>query len=118
MENHLRFDIATIGKEKKLSKMMAILFIVFLVTYLPSSIIKQFDDDYNYPKIHVICYIINWIAVVINPVIYLVSQEHYRVALALYMGVKQLDLEMKGEQNLSRVNHFQKGHFGPNCKHI
>ena len=88
--------------------MMAILFIVFLVTYLPNSIIKQFDDDYNYPKIHVICYIINWIAVVINPVIYLASQEHYRVALALYMGVKQLDLEMKGEQNLLKVNHFQK----------
>ena len=91
--------------------MMATLFIVFLVTYLPSSIIKQFDDDYNYPKIHVICYIINWIAVVINPVIYLASQEHYRVALALYMGVKQDDLIMRGEQNLLKGLSFSESPF-------
>ena len=41
----------------------------------------QLDQCYEHPVIHVLCYIINWSSVVINPIIYVVSQKKYQDAL-------------------------------------
>ena len=41
----------------------------------------QLDKCYQHPVIHVLCYIINWSSVVINPIIYVVSQKKYQDAL-------------------------------------
>ena len=43
----------------------------------------QIDKNYEYPKLHVLCYIINWFAVLINPIIYVMTQERYRVAIIM-----------------------------------
>ena len=41
----------------------------------------QFDKCYKHPVIHILSYIINWSSVVINPIIYVVSQKKYQDAL-------------------------------------
>merc|ERR1712029_1107950 len=68
------------SKERAITQMMMIIFFTFLLTYIPSFVVKWFDDDYELPTAHVICYIINWLSVIMNPLIYVVTQERYRIA--------------------------------------
>ena len=44
----------------------------------------QLDKCYTYPTMHVVAYIINWATVVINPIIYCVSQKKYQVKMLIY----------------------------------
>ena len=41
----------------------------------------QLDKCYKHPVLHILSYIINWSSVVINPIIYVVSQKKYQDAL-------------------------------------
>ena len=43
----------------------------------------QFDKEYNYPLTHVIFYIVNWVAVLINPLIYVATNKTYKKAICL-----------------------------------
>ena len=81
--------------------MLAAMYVIFILTYLPSLLIKivtkkthppgedipflipdnyyQFDKCYNHETIHIMAYVINWASVVINPILYVVSQKKYKV---------------------------------------
>ena len=39
----------------------------------------QSDKRYKNPTLHIIAYVINWATVVINPIVYVVSQKKYKV---------------------------------------
>ncbi len=39
---------------------------------------QQFDDDIEYPVAHMAAYVVNWVSVIANPLIYVTSQERYR----------------------------------------
>ena len=41
----------------------------------------QLDKCYDHTELHILSYIINWSSVVINPIIYVVSQKKYQDAL-------------------------------------
>ena len=93
--------------EQKLTKMMVFIFGTFLLTYMPGVVVKmvrldnslissargnpavqvvpltfelKLDEDLNKPGLHVMFYVLNWISVVMNPVIYFFTQERYRDA--------------------------------------
>lgn len=70
-------------REQRLTKMMLIIFACFLMTYLPSFFVKYLDRNKKYPTYHVLCYIINWLSVIMNPAIYVATQEKYRYAICL-----------------------------------
>jgi len=70
-------------REQKLTKMMSLIFGCFLVTYLPSMVVKTIDDEKEFPTLHVLCYIINWSSVVMNPAIYVATQPKYRMAIKM-----------------------------------
>ena len=77
--------------------MLAAIFVLFIVTYAPSLLVKmvnyfswgghpifkphnfQSDKRYNNPTLHIMAYVINWATVVINPIVYVVSQKKYKV---------------------------------------
>ena len=65
----------------------------------------QLDKCYKHPVIHVLCYIINWSSVVINPIIYVVSQKKYQDALKYtknaILGVCGREREEVRKQGLS-----------------
>ena len=93
--------------ERRLTKMMAFIFGIFVVTYMPGVVVKmvrindtlisstrgnpdvqvvpltfglKLDEDLNKPGLHVMFYVLNWISVVMNPIIYFFTQERYRDA--------------------------------------
>ena len=77
--------------------MLAAIYVLFIVTYAPSLLVKmvnyfswrdhpickplnyQSDKRYKNPTLHIIAYVINWATVVINPIVYVVSQKKYKV---------------------------------------
>ena len=69
----------------------------------------QLDKCYKHPVIHVLCYIINWSSVVINPIIYVVSQKKYQDALK-YTKNAILDIcrrgpdEVRGKQGCGGIS--------------
>jgi len=79
-----RMSIATMD-ERKMEKlfmlMLGAIFVFFVVTYVPSIIVKGFDPCFKKPTLHVLAYAINWASVWINPIIYVVSQKKYQEAI-------------------------------------
>lgn len=73
-------------REQRLTKMMLFIFGCFLLTYLPGTVVKLFDNDIYYPTLHVASYIVNWLAVIMNPTIYVATQERYRHAFKYLIG--------------------------------
>ena len=69
------------------------------------SSIFQFDEEYEEPTAHVLCYIINWLSVIMNPVIYVVTNGKYRVAvLLLYKRVRFFQNPQKYRRELELSN--------------
>jgi len=84
-----------------------------LVSFLMKSTLKrlnsvpffQFDEDYERPTAHVLCYIINWLSVIVNPVIYVVTNGKYRLAVCLlYKRVRFFKNPQKYRQELELSN--------------
>ena len=65
----------------RMVKMMLLVFGCFIFTFLPSVIINKFDEDSNYPNVHVFMDILWWLASVINPFIYMIKNKQYRDAV-------------------------------------
>ncbi|XP_047503048.1 G-protein coupled receptor moody-like isoform X2 [Penaeus chinensis] len=66
--------------EWRITKMVLIIFIAFLVTYLPITLVKNLDKKVNYPGLHVLGYVLIYISSCINPVIYVIMNRQYRQA--------------------------------------
>ncbi|KAK4871474.1 hypothetical protein RN001_015598 [Aquatica leii] len=67
-------------EDNRLTKLMLVIFICFLVCFLPLMLMNVFDDDVRYPILHVIASIFAWASSVINPFIYAASNRQYRAA--------------------------------------
>ncbi|XP_069949224.1 uncharacterized protein [Cherax quadricarinatus] len=66
--------------EWRITKMVLIIFIAFLVTYLPITLVKNLDKKVDYPGLHVLGYVLIYISACINPVIYVIMNRQYRQA--------------------------------------
>ncbi|XP_067130058.1 G-protein coupled receptor moody-like [Centruroides vittatus] len=64
----------------KITKMVLIIFSSFLICYLPITIIKVADKRVKYPALHIVSYIFLYMSACINPLIYGVTNKHYRKA--------------------------------------
>lgn len=67
-------------EERKVTKLMFILFVSFLICFLPMILILIIDPDSNYPSLHVVSTVLNCAFVFINPFIYAGSNKLYRNA--------------------------------------
>ena len=74
--------------------MLAGIFVFFILTYMPSVIVKTVDKCYYHSNWHAVSYVINWASVVINPIIYVVSQQKYQEAIMyLWHSIRKLFIQ-------------------------
>ena len=70
-------------KELRVSVMIAIILIVFLLCTLPSAILMEIDSSAErFPWVTIICYIVSWMVGVTNPLVYVLFSQSYRNAAA------------------------------------
>lgn len=67
-------------KDKKLLKMILVIFASFLVCYLPITITKTFKDVIDWRGLNIVGYILIYLTTCINPVIYVIMSSEYRSA--------------------------------------
>lgn len=80
-------------EDRRLTKLMLIIFICFVVCFLPLMLVNVCDKDVRYPTVHVIASILAWFSSVINPFIYAASNRQYRQAYRkLFDNVKSSKL--------------------------
>ncbi|XP_066155512.1 protein trapped in endoderm-1-like [Euwallacea fornicatus] len=66
--------------DRRLTRLMALIFICFLFCFLPLMLVNVFDDKVSYPALHVSSSILAWASSVINPFIYAATNKQYRSA--------------------------------------
>lgn len=67
------------AKDKKLLKMILVIFVCFLVCYLPITITKTFKDI-DLRNLNILSYILIYLTTCTNPIIYVVMSSEYRQA--------------------------------------
>ena len=73
-------------KEWRVSLMVAMILIVFLVCTLPTAIFMEIDSKAEkFPWLTIICYIISWMVGVTNPLVYVLFSQSYRNAAVTKM---------------------------------
>ncbi|CAH1378099.1 hypothetical protein MTP99_019475 [Tenebrio molitor] len=107
--------------DSRLTKLMLIIFICFVLCFLPLMLVNVFDDDVKYPVLHVLASILAWASSVINPFIYAASNRQYRSAYSkLFRIVKSSVVFSESKQFSnnslkSREKNGQSISFRPNA---
>ncbi|XP_051173930.1 G-protein coupled receptor moody-like [Leptopilina boulardi] len=94
-------------KDKKLLKMILVIFISFLVCYLPITITKTFKDVIDWRGFNIVGYILIYLTTCINPVIYVIMSSEYRSA---YKNVLLCRNENSSSQS-GKNSHKKKKNF-------
>ncbi|XP_063228657.1 G-protein coupled receptor moody-like [Bacillus rossius redtenbacheri] len=68
------------AKDKKLLKMILVIFASFVVCYLPITITKTFHESLDLHGLNVAGYLLIYLSTCINPIIYVVMSSEYRQA--------------------------------------
>lgn len=66
--------------EMKITKMVLVIFVCFLVCYLPITVVKICDQDVNHPELHILSYLLIYLSSCVNPVVYVTMNRQYRLA--------------------------------------
>ncbi|KDR16982.1 G-protein coupled receptor moody, partial [Zootermopsis nevadensis] len=68
------------AKDKKLLKMILVIFASFVICYLPITISKTFKDSIDIHGLNIAGYVLIYLTTCINPIIYVVMSSEYRQA--------------------------------------
>ncbi|XP_026482416.1 G-protein coupled receptor 84 [Ctenocephalides felis] len=68
------------AKDKKLLRMILVIFLSFLICYLPITITKIFKMASNYQVLNISGYLLIYLTTCMNPIIYVVMSSEYRQA--------------------------------------
>lgn len=68
------------AKDKKLMKMILVIFASFVICYLPITVSKTFKDAIDIHGLNIAGYILIYLTTCINPIIYVVMSSEYRQA--------------------------------------
>lgn len=68
------------AKDKKLLKMILVIFASFVICYLPITVSKTFKDTIDIHALNIAGYILIYLTTCINPIIYVVMSSEYRQA--------------------------------------
>ncbi|XP_037084251.1 G-protein coupled receptor moody-like [Pollicipes pollicipes] len=66
--------------EMRITRMSLVIFLTFLVCYLPVTIAKVKDPTVKFPGLHILGYILVYLSACINPIIYVIMSRQYRQA--------------------------------------
>jgi len=68
------------AKDRKLLQMILVIFVSFIVCYMPITIVKIVSKDHDLGALNIIGYILIYLTTCINPIIYVVMSSEYRQA--------------------------------------
>ncbi|KZC05137.1 PREDICTED: G-protein coupled receptor moody [Dufourea novaeangliae] len=68
------------NKDKKLLKMILVIFSSFLVCYLPITVTKTFRNAIDWRGLNIAGYVLIYLTTCINPVVYVIMSSEYRTA--------------------------------------
>eukprot|EP00096_Caligus_rogercresseyi_P013826 TRINITY_DN6427_c0_g1_i1.p1 TRINITY_DN6427_c0_g1~~TRINITY_DN6427_c0_g1_i1.p1 ORF type:complete len:404 (+),score=68.29 TRINITY_DN6427_c0_g1_i1:143-1354(+) len=100
----------TMGQRRediRLTKMMLTIFLCFMVSYLPLSLVNVMDDDLKFPDLHILASILAWGSAVINPFIYAFKNRQYQQAFAKVLCLSSF---AGGGSSARNVNTNSSGH--------
>ena len=81
-------------KEWKVTMMIGIILIVFLVCTIPTAIVMEIDPRAEqFPTGHILCYILSWLIGVTNPLVYILSTSTY--TRAAITGVTTIGVRLR-----------------------
>lgn len=66
--------------EMRITRMSLVIFITFLLCYLPVTVAKLKDPFVKYPGLHILGYILCYFSACVNPIIYVIMSRQYRQA--------------------------------------
>lgn len=87
--------------DNRLTRLMVLIFVCFLLCFLPLMIVNVFDDEVKYPSIHVYASILAWASSVINPFIYAGSNRQYRTAYKRLFNIVKSSVTISESRHLS-----------------
>lgn len=87
--------------DSRLTKLMLIIFICFLLCFLPLMSTNVFDDEVRFPTLHVLASILAWASSVINPFIYAASNRQYRAAYSKLFRIVKNSVTISESRQLS-----------------
>jgi len=67
-------------EDLRMTKMMLIIFVSFLVCFLPLMLVNVIDDEVDVPTLHIIASVLAWMSAGINPFIYAFKNRQYKLA--------------------------------------
>lgn len=67
-------------EDARLTTMMLLIFVCFLVSFLPLMLVNVADDGNRYPWLHIFASVMAWASSCMNPFVYAASNRTYRVA--------------------------------------
>lgn len=73
-------DVKAKRNEWRITKMVLVIFLSFVVCYLPITVVKIADKDVYSPGFHILGYIMLYLSSCINPIIYVIMNKQYRKA--------------------------------------
>lgn len=95
--------------------MMLVIFLCFIVCFLPLMVVNVFDDKTKYPFMHVIASVSAWSSAVINPIIYAVGSSQYRNAYkSLFVKIKTWKSSNSSGNNNNKVHVSKSNTADPN----
>ena len=68
------------AKDRKLLQMILVIFVSFIVCYMPITIVKLLSKDLDLGALNIIGYVLIYLTTCINPIIYVVMSSEYRQA--------------------------------------
>ncbi|XP_037082967.1 G-protein coupled receptor moody-like [Pollicipes pollicipes] len=93
------------AKDKRLLKMILVIFLSFVLCYLPITIVKVLGKELDAPVINVLGYVLIYLTTCTNPIIYVAMSSEYRKAYRqlLSCGRRQTALPSAANRSGSRV---------------
>ncbi|CAH0562556.1 unnamed protein product [Brassicogethes aeneus] len=90
--------------DSRLTKLMALIFLFFLISFLPLMLTNVFDDNTQYPWLHILASISAWASSVINPFIYAASNRQYRSAYSKLLRIVKSSVVFSDSKHVSNSN--------------
>ena len=92
-------------KEWKVTMMIGIILIVFLVCTIPTAIVMEIDPRAEqFPTGHILCYILSWLIGVTNPLVYVLSTSTY--TRAAITGVTSIGVRLRSVCCKLQINSY------------
>ncbi|CAL4106679.1 unnamed protein product [Meganyctiphanes norvegica] len=90
-------------EDMRLTRMMATIFLCFMISFLPLMIVNVADDDVTIPSIHVLASVLAWASAVVNPFVYAVTNRQYRSAYKKLLSCGKHDRSHHSKSQSSRT---------------